>query len=174
MPGYLPELGPLIRKRVLLPPFGSKRGDTLACGGGDKDEGTDTLVLYVYYNPSTACQHCLTGKGLCPVHPYLVKSLLIHYHIIFSLILYTFKCAVVGKINNLSFILSFFLHMRRYRVSHNALPKKNTKKYSNNYYLVSLEIYGIPYMTKVTEFREIPRNFTELYDTEFRGIPAEF
>ena len=31
---YLPELGPLIRKRVLLPLFGSKRGDTLACGGG--------------------------------------------------------------------------------------------------------------------------------------------
>ena len=31
---YLSELGPLIRKRVLLPPFGSKRGDTLACGGG--------------------------------------------------------------------------------------------------------------------------------------------
>jgi hypothetical protein len=64
--------------------------------------------------------------------------------------------------------------MRRYQVSHNALPKKITKKYSNNYYLVSLEIYGIPYMKKVTEFREIPRNFTELYDTKFRGIPAEF
>jgi hypothetical protein len=31
---YLRGLGPLIRKRVLLPPFGSKRGDTLACGGG--------------------------------------------------------------------------------------------------------------------------------------------
>jgi hypothetical protein len=61
-----------------------------------------------------------------PVHPYLVKSLLIHYHIIFSLILYTFKCAVVGKINNLSFFLSFFL-MKRYRVSHNALPKKSPK-----------------------------------------------
>jgi hypothetical protein len=26
-------------------------------------------------------------------------------------------------------------------------------------------------MKKVTEFREIPRNFTELYDTEFSGIP---
>jgi hypothetical protein len=64
--------------------------------------------------------------------------------------------------------------MRRYRVTHNTVPKKITKKYSNNYYLVSLEIYGIPYMKKVTEFREIPRNFTELYDTEFRGIPAEF
>jgi hypothetical protein len=39
---------------------------------------------------------------------------------------------------------------------------------------VSLEIYGIPYMKKVTEFREIPRNFTELYDTEFSGIPRNF
>ncbi len=63
--------------------------------------------------------------------------------------------------------------MRRYRVSHNDVPKKITKKYSNNFYLVYLEIYGIQYMKKVTEFHEIPRNFTELYDTEFRGIPAE-
>jgi hypothetical protein len=39
---------------------------------------------------------------------------------------------------------------------------------------VFLVIYGIPYMKKVTEFREIPRNFTELYDTEFGGIPPEF
>jgi hypothetical protein len=38
---------------------------------------------------------------------------------------------------------------------------------------VSLEIYGIPYMKKVTEFREIPRNFTELYDTKIGGIPPE-
>ena len=29
-------------------------------------------------------------------------------------------------------------------------------------------------MKKVTEFREIPRNFTELYNTEFRGIPRNF
>ena len=28
-------------------------------------------------------------------------------------------------------------------------------------------------MKKVTEFREIPRNFTELYVTEFGGIPPE-
>jgi hypothetical protein len=41
-------------------------------------------------------------------------------------------------------------------------------------YPVPVEIYGIPYMKKVTEFREIPRNFTELYDTEFGGIPEEF
>jgi hypothetical protein len=40
--------------------------------------------------------------------------------------------------------------------------------------LVFLEMYGIPYMKKVPEFREIPRNFMELYDTEFGGIPAEF
>ncbi len=39
---------------------------------------------------------------------------------------------------------------------------------------VFLEIYGIPYMKKVTEFHEIQRNFTELYDTEFGGIPPEF
>ena len=38
---------------------------------------------------------------------------------------------------------------------------------------VSSEIYGLPYMKKVTEFREIPRNFTELYITEFAGIPPE-
>jgi hypothetical protein len=36
-----------------------------------------------------------------------------------------------------------------------------------------LEIYRILYMKKVTEFREIPRNFTELYDTKFGGIPPE-
>jgi hypothetical protein len=29
-------------------------------------------------------------------------------------------------------------------------------------------------MKKVTEFREIPRNFTELYNTEFSGIPRNF
>ncbi len=39
---------------------------------------------------------------------------------------------------------------------------------------VFLEIHGILYMKKVTEFREIPRNFTELFDTEFGGIPPEF
>ncbi len=49
-----------------------------------------------------------------------------------------------------------------------------TKKYSNKFYLVFLEIYSIPDINKVTEFREIPRNFTDLYKTEFRGIPAEF
>ncbi len=52
------ELGPhpLIRKRVLPPPLGS-RGETHSLagegvGGPNSDEGTDTLVLYVY-NPST-------------------------------------------------------------------------------------------------------------------------
>jgi hypothetical protein len=43
---------------VALPPFGSKVRDTLACGWGsvagpNSEEGTDTLVLYVYYNHST-------------------------------------------------------------------------------------------------------------------------
>ncbi len=57
---YLSELGPLIRKRVLLPPL-SPRGETHSLagdGGPNSNEGTDTLVLYVNYNPSTACQHC--------------------------------------------------------------------------------------------------------------------
>ncbi len=39
---------------------------------------------------------------------------------------------------------------------------------------VFLEMHGILYMKKVTEFREIPRNFTELFDTEFGGILPEF
>ncbi len=39
---------------------------------------------------------------------------------------------------------------------------------------VFLEIHGIPYMKKVTEFRKIPRNFTELYYTESGGILPEF
>jgi hypothetical protein len=53
-----PELGPpLTRKGVAPPPLGTKGGDTLAweAGGGvpNTDEGTDTQVLYVYYNTST-------------------------------------------------------------------------------------------------------------------------
>jgi hypothetical protein len=39
---------PLTRKRVLLPLFGSKGGDTLACWGGgggpNSHEGTDTVL----------------------------------------------------------------------------------------------------------------------------------
>ncbi len=38
---------PLPRKRVWLPPIGYK------CGGPNSDEGAETLVLYVNYNPST-------------------------------------------------------------------------------------------------------------------------
>jgi hypothetical protein len=38
-------------------PYGSKGGDTLACGEGgggpNSDEETETLVLYVYHNPTT-------------------------------------------------------------------------------------------------------------------------
>jgi hypothetical protein len=50
------------------PPFVSKRGDTLACGEGgaggpNYDEGTDTLVLYVYYNPSTLKFSTKSGKN---------------------------------------------------------------------------------------------------------------
>ncbi len=76
--------------------------------------------------------------------------------------------------NKQSFFLSFFLSYETIPGIAQCSTKKITKKYSNNYYLVSLEIYEIPYMKKVTEFSEIPRNFTELYDTEFRGIPVEF
>ncbi len=54
------------------------------------------------------------------------------------------------------------------------LYQKITKNTVISTYPVPVEIYGIPYMKKVTEFREIPRNFTELYDKEFSGIPAEF
>jgi hypothetical protein len=43
-----------------LPPLGP-RGETHSlagggCGGTNSDEGTDTLLLYVYYNPSTGTQ----------------------------------------------------------------------------------------------------------------------
>jgi hypothetical protein len=55
---------------------------------------------------------------------------------------------------------------------------KSTKMYVWSRYLtficVVLEIHGISYMENVTEFREISRNFTELHDTEFGGIPPEF
>jgi hypothetical protein len=59
---------PLSRKRVLLPPFGSKRRNTLAMGervcGPNSNEGTDTLVLYVYYNTSKM----LNDVSEFPVH----------------------------------------------------------------------------------------------------------
>jgi hypothetical protein len=47
---------PLTHKTVFVapPPFGSKGGKTLACGGGgggpNSDEGTYTLVFHVLYN----------------------------------------------------------------------------------------------------------------------------
>jgi hypothetical protein len=47
-------------------------------------------------------------------------------------------------------------------------------KIEGTFTCVFLEIHGIPYMKKVTEFRDFPRNFTELYDTEFGGIPPKF
>jgi hypothetical protein len=52
--------------------------------------------------------------------------------------------------------------------------KKSTKNTIINTYPELVEITGIPNMKKVTEFREILRNFTELYDKEFGGIPPEF
>ncbi len=57
---------------------------------------------------------------------------------------------------------------------HQKFIKKIIKKYGNKY----LSSTGIDIRNsvdeKVTEFREIPRNFTELIYTEFTGIPAEF
>jgi hypothetical protein len=102
---YLSELGPLIRKRVLLPPL-SPRGETHSLagdGGPNSNQGTDTLVLYVYYNPPTLA--------------------------------------------NTAFV---------------------------NFLCVSLEIYGIPYMKKVTEFREISRNYTSRNSAEFRRNCSQF
>jgi hypothetical protein len=51
------------------------------------------------------------------------------------------------------------------------LYKKITQKTVISTYPVHVEIYGIPYMKKDTELREIPRNFPELHNTEFSGIP---
>jgi hypothetical protein len=63
MPGFLssrPNWVPhaLTRKRVLLPPFGSYWGDTLACGGGGRENPAvrttgQKLSCSVYYNPFT-------------------------------------------------------------------------------------------------------------------------
>jgi hypothetical protein len=45
----------------VAPPFVSKGGDTLACGEGvggpNSDDGTDTLVLYANYKPSTSIRN---------------------------------------------------------------------------------------------------------------------
>ncbi len=73
--------------------------------------------------------------------------------------------------------ISFFLSMRRYRVSHNALPKKITRKYSNNYYFVSLKIYGIPYIKKTrnsVKFRGFSRNYMTRNSGEFRRNFSQF
>jgi hypothetical protein len=52
-PNWVPPTPSPTRECCSSPPFGSKGADTLACGRGvggpDSDEGTDTLVLYVYY-----------------------------------------------------------------------------------------------------------------------------
>jgi hypothetical protein len=52
------ELGPLTCKRVLLRPLWIQGEDTHSLpgegvGGPDSDEGTNTLVLYTIYKPST-------------------------------------------------------------------------------------------------------------------------
>jgi hypothetical protein len=44
---------PSLASKYCPPPLGPrKETHSLAGGGGISDEGTDTLVLYVYYNPS--------------------------------------------------------------------------------------------------------------------------
>ncbi len=65
-PNWVPPQS-LTYKRVLLSPlFGFEGGDTLACGvgggGPNSDKGTDTLVLYVYYNPSTLWSKIFKGR----------------------------------------------------------------------------------------------------------------
>ncbi len=72
--------------------------------------------------------------------------------------------------NKQSFFLSFFLSYETIPGIAQCSTKKITKKYSNNYYLVALEIYGTPYMKKVAEFRrnsgEFRRNFSK-FRTEY-------
>ncbi len=55
---WIESLHPLIRKIVLLLPSLGPREETQrrrgkGVGDNNSDEGTDTLVLYLYYNPST-------------------------------------------------------------------------------------------------------------------------
>ncbi len=74
MPDFSSEFGPphpLTRKQVLPPPPMGPRGETPTFGevgvrGPNSDEGTDTLVLYVSYNPSTDFLNCscCTGEWL--------------------------------------------------------------------------------------------------------------
>ncbi len=57
--------------------------------------------------------------------------------------------------------------------------KKKQQKFWGNWYVVPFKTVPTRDIRnylheKVTEFREIPRNFTELYVTEFGGIPPEF
>ena len=57
--------------------------------------------------------------------------------------------------------------------------KKKQNKFWGNWYVVPFKTVPTRDIRnsvheKVTEFREIPRNFTELYVTEFCGIPLEF
>jgi hypothetical protein len=55
-----------------------------------------------------------------------------------------------------------------------SYQKKITKNTVLSTYPVPVEIYGITYMKKVTEFREILQNFAELCHTKFSGIPQNF
>ncbi len=62
----------LIRKGVFLlpPPLGlrgkthSIAGEGVGWGGVNSDEGTDALVFYVYYNPSTVRYRVALGKSM--------------------------------------------------------------------------------------------------------------
>ncbi len=74
MPGFLsnrPNLVPPPPQSLgsVAPPlFGSKGGDTLACGEGvggpNSDEGTGTLVLYAYYKP-LQCYESPPSRIIC-------------------------------------------------------------------------------------------------------------
>ncbi len=61
-------IGPPHPQASVAPPFESKRGDTLACGGWGtqfqpRDRHSGTLCMY--YNPSKACQHCFCQFFMC-------------------------------------------------------------------------------------------------------------
>ncbi len=60
-------IGPPHPQASVAPPL-SPRGETHSLEGDrgpNSNQGTDTLVLYVYYNPSTACQHCFCQFFMC-------------------------------------------------------------------------------------------------------------
>jgi hypothetical protein len=56
---------------------------------------------------------------------------------------------------------------------YNIIPLRLANTAFVNFFMCLFGDIRNPVHEKVTEFREIPRNFTELYVTEFGGIPTE-